>query len=80
MSERSSAGNVTVAGNTVRGPESRRADAEAALDALGTPGVLQTDGPAVATYTDFDPEPTWIMTLVDADEAMKVKERLDRRA
>lgn len=80
MSERSRSENVTVEGNTVRGPESRRADACSALEALGTPGVLQTAGHAVTTYTDFDPEPTWIMTLVDADQAMKVKELLDRRA
>lgn len=77
MLKGSSDKTVTVEGNIVRGPETRRADAEAALVKLAFPGEVKTDVPTVATYTDFDPEPTWILTLPNADQAMLVKQLLD---
>lgn len=74
----SSSETVTREANIVRGPESRRADAEAVLAKLGLAYQTRTDGPTVTTYTDFDPEPTWIVALGDADQAARVKELLDR--
>lgn len=70
---------VTREANIVRGPQSRRAEAEAAVAKLALPYEVRTDAPDLSTYTDIDPEPTWILALGDPEQAALVKELLDRK-
>jgi len=70
---------INIDGNILRGPDCRRDDAQAAVDSLGLPYEVKTEGPIIAAYTDFDPEPTWILALGDADQAKQIKLLLDRK-
>jgi hypothetical protein len=79
MPSKSSNQAITIDGRILRGPDSRRADAQDAVDSLGLPYEVETDVPMIAAYTDFDPEPTWILALGDAEQAKQVEQLLDRK-
>ncbi len=79
MPSKSSNQAITIDGNILRGPDSRRADAQDAVASLGLPYEVQTDEPIIGAYTDFDPEPTWILALGDADQAKQIEQLIDPR-